>query len=339
MLEITRRGMLGGTAALALAPGMGLLPGAGRAQGLKKLTYVSPFGYLVAFAPDLVAKAGGYFAREGLDVDVQGGKGSAVAVQQVLSGQAQVCRTGGIDAMKAIANQDAPIRIVATINQGSPFFVVSKADKPIRGPKEMVGKTIGVVSIGGATENLLDAMVADAGLDIKSVARQAVGDAPGSFGLVEAGRIDAYMCSIGTLTGLQGQKLPIHSWNTDEYAPVPGQVYVAQTSTIEKDPDSLIRYFRAVNRAVLDIMADSTLDQTLKHLSAFEIRALATPEVAKADLRANFELWLGAGRDNLLRNVPERYERARALLAKVGVVKPGKGSDLYTNALVEKALA
>src|SRR5262249_56710312 len=114
---IARRRVLAGTAALGA---VGVLPV--RAQTPRKMTFVTPFGYLVAFAPDLVGKAGGYFEREGLDVTIQGGRGSAQSVQQVLSGQALMSRTGGADIMKAIGNEGAPIGGVATINQGPPFF-------------------------------------------------------------------------------------------------------------------------------------------------------------------------------------------------------------------------
>src|SRR6185295_16200651 len=133
------------------------------------------FGYLVAFAPDLVGKAGGYFEREGLDVTITGGRGPTQSVQQVLSGQALMSRTGATEIMKAIANDGAPVVVVATINQGSPFFVISKRTAPIRSPQDMLGKVIGVVSKGGGTENLLDAMLAEKGIEPAMVKREAVG--------------------------------------------------------------------------------------------------------------------------------------------------------------------
>ncbi|MBI3515417.1 MAG: ABC transporter substrate-binding protein, partial [Proteobacteria bacterium] len=130
---IDRRRLLAGAAAL----GVGLAAPRVGAQTPRKMTFVTPFGYLVAFAPDLIGKAGGYFEREGLDVTIAGGRGSAQSVQQVLSGQALMSRTGGADIMKAIANEAAPVVVVATINQGSPFFVISKRAAPVRSPADM----------------------------------------------------------------------------------------------------------------------------------------------------------------------------------------------------------
>ena len=324
--------MLAGTAAL------GLCATPSSAQALRQMTFVTPFGYLVAFAPDLVGKAGGYFEREGLDVTIAGGRGSAQSVQQVLSGQALMSRTGGADIMKAIANEGAPVVVVATINQGSPFFVISKQTAPVRSPQDMVGKVIGVISKGGGSENLLDAMLAERGIDPQTVKREAVGDSPGAFGLIEAGRLNAFIGAIGTLIGLQGIGAPIEHFSTDDFAPVPGQVYIAAREAVAKQPDMIVRYLRGVRLAVDAMLADEAMDKTLELLANFEIAALKDTAIAKADLKANKALWLSAGRGALLRNVPERWQRGRDLLAKVGAVKPGPASELYTNALVDQAL-
>jgi ABC-type nitrate/sulfonate/bicarbonate transport system substrate-binding protein len=324
--------MLAGAAAVSLCASRAA------AQALRPMTFVTPFGYLIAFAPDLVGKAGGYFEREGLDVTIAGGRGSAQSVQQVLSGQALMSRTGGADIMKAIANEGAPVVVVATITQGSPFSVISKQTAPVRNPHDMVGKVIGVISKGGGTENLLDAMLAAHGIDPVTVKREAVGDSPGAFGLVEAGRLDAFLGATDTLIGLQGAGAPIEYFSTDDFAPVPGQVYIAAREAVARQPDTIVRYLRGVRRAVDAMLADEAMDQTLDLLANFEIAALKDTTIAKADLKASKALWLSAGSGALLRNVPERWQRGRDLLAKVGVVKPGPASELYTNALIDEAL-
>jgi ABC-type nitrate/sulfonate/bicarbonate transport system substrate-binding protein len=329
----SRRRVLAGTTALA-----GLRAVRARAEALRPMTFVTPFGYLVAFAPDLVGKAGGYFEREGLDVTIAGGRGSSQSVQQVLSGQALMSRTGGADIMKAIGNEGAPVVVVATINQGSPFFVISKQTAPVRSPLDMQGKVIGVISKGGGSENLLDAMLAAKGIDPGTVKRESVGDSPGAFGLIEAGRLHAFIGAIGTLIGLQGAGAPIEYFSTDDFAPVPGQVYIAARDAVAKQPDMIVSYLRGVRKAVDAMLADEPMDKTLELLANFEIAALKDPAVAKADLKANKALWLSAGRAALLRNVPERWQRGRDLLAKVGVVKPGPATELYTNALIDQAL-
>ena len=336
MTRLARRRLLAGLGAAGAL--VGLRGASASAQALRPMTFATPFGYLIAFAPDLVGKAGGYFEREGLDVTIAGGRGSAQSVQQVLSGQALMSRTGGADIMKAIANDGAPVVVVATITQGSPFSVISKQTAPVRNPQDMVGKVIGVISKGGGTENLLDAMLAARGIDPATIKREAVGDSPGAFGLIEAGRLDAFLGATDTLIGLQGAGAPIEHFSTDDFAPMPGQVYIAAREAVAQQPDMIVRYLRGVRRAVDAMLADESMDQTLDLLANFEIAALKDTAIAKADLKASKALWLSAGRGALLRNVPERWQRGRDLLAKVGVVKPGPASELYTNALIDQAL-
>jgi ABC-type nitrate/sulfonate/bicarbonate transport system substrate-binding protein len=330
---LRRRDVLAGGTAL-----LGIRPRLAAAQGARKMTFVTPFGYQVAFAPDLVGKAGGFFEREGLDVTVQGGRAATQSVQSVLSGQALMSRTGATEIMKAIANEGAPVVVVATINQGSPFFVISKKTDPVRGPKDMHGKVIGVVSKGGGTENLLDAMLAETGIEPSTIKREAVGDSAGAFGLIEAGRIDAFIGAIGTLIALQGANAPIEHFRLDDFSPVPGQAYIATRDAVAKESDTIVRYLRGVKQAIDAMLADEPMDRTLDLLANFEIASLKDRAIAKADLKANKALWLSAGRTEILRNVPQRWQRGRDLLARIGAVKPGPATELYTNALVDRAL-
>ena len=63
-----------------------LLPGAAFGQSTPKITYLTPFGYLMGFAEAMYADTGGFFKKHGLDVTIEGGKGSAMSVQQVSAG-------------------------------------------------------------------------------------------------------------------------------------------------------------------------------------------------------------------------------------------------------------
>ena len=60
MPSINRRDFIRGSAALA---GAALIPAA-RAQQLRKINFITPFGFLIGYAPTLNAQAGGHFAKE-----------------------------------------------------------------------------------------------------------------------------------------------------------------------------------------------------------------------------------------------------------------------------------
>src|SRR5688572_20080223 len=161
MVKVTRRRFIVGSAAMA---GMIAMPPA-LAQQLRKINFITPFGYLIGFAPTLNAQAGGHFSREGLDLTVLPGKGSAVAVQQVIAGRAVYGRGDPLAVAKAVA-EGAPIVAFATALHRSPIVVYSSPQKPIRNAREMQGRVIGIAAKGSASDNIMDMMFATLGLPL-----------------------------------------------------------------------------------------------------------------------------------------------------------------------------
>lgn len=334
----TRRSALATIGGGAFALSIGLQSRKAGAQ-MKEINFVTPFGYLIGFAPTLYGVSGGFFEKEGLDVTIQGGKGSAMAVQQVLGKQAMFSRTGGVDLIRAAHGQGAPLTSIATVTQASPMFMISAESAPIQTPEDMLDKTIGVTSNGGLAENLLDMILEDNGIDSTTVNREAVGNAPGAFGLVQQGKVDAYIASMGTVVKLKADGLPIVTWNTDKFAPIPGQVYVAHNEDLESDPDTIVAFLRAVNGAMNALFEADDLTPILESMRMFEVRDLADLETAETALRAEMDLYAAEGQENLLRNVPERWQGAMDRMAKTGLVEPGDASDYYTNEFLDKAKA
>jgi ABC-type nitrate/sulfonate/bicarbonate transport system substrate-binding protein len=258
-----------------------------------------------------------------------------VAVQQVLSGQAMFSRTGGVDLLRAAHGKGAPVTAIATVTQASPLFMISAAGAPINGPEDMKGKTIGVTSKGGLAENLLDMILESAGISAKTVAREAVGNAPGAFALIGEKRISAYIASMGTVVQLRQANQPIVAWNTDKYAPIPGQVYITRNEVIEKEPETVTAFLRAVNGSMNAIFAAKELTPLLESMRIFQVRDLQDLKVAELALRAEMDLFAADGQSNLLRNVPKRWQGALDAMAKVGLLTAGDASKYYTNKFID----
>src|SRR5690606_30091543 len=117
----------------------------------------------------------------------------STAVQQIVAGQVQVARTGGIDVVRAIATSGAPIRAIATVSQSSTWHIISSEEKPVQRVEDLAGRTIGIVSAGGGSEDTVNIVLAGAGVPREDVKRQVVGNSPGAFDLVRLGRIDAFI--------------------------------------------------------------------------------------------------------------------------------------------------
>lgn len=337
---LSRRKFLKGTAGVAGAAAVVSTFGIGTARAqLKKINFITPFGYLIGFSPILNAKAGGHFENAGLDVTVLPGKGSSMAVQQTVADRAQFVRISGIDVVKA-RDKGASLVAIATIAQSSPFFVVSPSASALRSPADFVGKTIGVVSVGGGTENLLDVMLADIGIEPSSVKREVAGNGAGAYGLVKQGKLDAYIVSLGTTVRLKAAGEDIHLWNTDDAVKMPGQIYATKQETIDSDPETVTQFLTAVNASVKDLFATKDSAFLLdRMLGEFDILGSKDKEFTMKAMREEEALFLTEGAENVLRNVPERWTAITNGLVKAGLVGPTDAESNYTNAFIEKVLA
>lgn len=328
---IDRRQLLGGTAALA---GGALLGGFGSsraaAANLKTVRYLTPFGFIMGFAEVMYAETGGFFAKEGLDVVVEGGRGSAMSVQQVTAGNVLLSRTGGTDLIKAYV-KDPSIVALAEVYQRDIFYVISQAAKPINSPSDMAGKTIGIVSTGGATENLLDMMLAAKGVPLTDVQRQTVGNAPSAFELVKLGRVAAFIATADTVFQLQTDKASIHAWSTDDYAPAPGQVYMTSKATMNKETETLAKFLRGAYAAIGDMIAkqDNLLPVISSMTGKYEIAEAKRADKGVAVLRHALDQTYGAPyRDKFASNA-KTWETAYDLMVKAKIIQPVADHNFY----------
>jgi NitT/TauT family transport system substrate-binding protein len=141
----------------------------------------------------------GFFAEEGLDVEVRTAQGGAEIVPQVLSGDVQV-GFSNTPTMFSAAAQGVPVQIVAP-GGGSPprkkgrgenveGALMVRDDSPIRGYADLAGETVAVNALGNVIDITLNAALERAGVDPPEVERLEV-PFPDMLGALEAGRVDA----------------------------------------------------------------------------------------------------------------------------------------------------
>jgi len=329
----TRRAFLAGAAlAASLAP-------LRLARAAEPMTVLTGFGLLPNFIEIMNTYSGGYFAKEGLDAKVLGANGTAREMQQMIAGQAEFGRVAALDQMNAIAKQKVPFVSIATICQGSTFHLVSLKEKPVRTAEELRGKTVGVVSVGGSTEMLLDLMLKKVGVAKDDVKRESVGDNPGAVEFISRGRIDCFLTSLNSVIAIQRSGTAIEYWSTDRYAPMPGQVYITTAEVIEKKPALVGHFLRALKASVEELLSQPVGPIFARAAKDFDIPGLANLDAVVAVQKATAEqLWLADGRNNLLRNEPERWQAGVETLRAAGMAELGDPSALYTNTFIDAAL-
>ncbi len=94
----------------------------------------------------------GYYAAEGIDLDIQEGRGSGTTTQAVA---AKTAMFGYVDlpTMMRAAVKGAPIIATGVVLQKSPMSVMGFADKNIRKPEDIKGKIVAMTP-GGSNEQI-----------------------------------------------------------------------------------------------------------------------------------------------------------------------------------------
>src|SRR5690606_15270908 len=96
------------------------------------------------FAGEFYAYDKGYYTEAGFST-VNGISGPDTGVAKLLSGTVQVALSDAASVGAAIANEDAPLKIIGATFQKNPFTILSLTDGAnIATPKDLEGKKIGV---------------------------------------------------------------------------------------------------------------------------------------------------------------------------------------------------
>jgi NitT/TauT family transport system substrate-binding protein len=302
------------------------------------LTFMTPFGFIPDFLEMMNMVSGGFLAREGFAPTLLGGQGTAVAVQQLMSGAVSFVRLTAVDELVAVA-KGATMVCVATLYQGSNFHVISASDKPINSAEDLKGKTVGIVSVGGSTEQLLDIMLHAVGMTKADVDMKVVGNSPGAMQFVKQGRVDCFINSIGVLVALQTTGEPIVNWPTDRYAPMPSQIYVTTRDMIAKNPAVVVSFLKALRASTEDMMHGDLKMIFQRANGDFEIPGMKNLDGLVALMQFTMENpWMSQGRENFLRNVPELWTTADAEIRGAGIATVPDVGALYTNTFIDQAL-
>ena len=228
------------------------------------------------------AQQAGYFADEGLDVEIQAPGSVNDAMSMVAAGKADIGVYYQQDVIQARAEQNVPIKSIGAIVQAPLNIILSLKDKNITSPKDLVGKTIGY---GGTelSEALVKSMMANVGADMSDVKMVDVG-----FDLMSSmttGNVDA---TIGCLVNHEVPQMEKEGFEVNYFFPddfgVPQYyeaVFLANDDMIADQPDVLAGFLRACKKGFEDFknQPDKTLQVLLNNQD--EANFALDPDVEK----------------------------------------------------------
>ena len=126
-------------------------------------------------APYFVALDKGYYAEEGLAVEISEGAGSLDAIPKVATGAFPIGFTDINSLMKFIdQNPGAPVTAVMMIYDKPPFAVVGRKSLGVEAPKDLEGKVLGAPPPDGAWAQF-PIFAAEQGLDMSKITVEPVG--------------------------------------------------------------------------------------------------------------------------------------------------------------------
>ncbi|MGM0615895.1 MAG: ABC transporter substrate-binding protein [Pseudomonadota bacterium] len=212
-------------------------------------------------APFLMAVDRGYFAEEGLDVQIDSGSGSAGAINRVASGAYEM-GFGDLNALVEFLaeNPEGPgITGVYSVYDGTPAAVFARKDSGIETPADLAGKTIAAPTFDTGYR-AWGIFAAANDLDPEAVEWQNV-DPTLRETLLTRGDVDAitgfYFTSLLNLEerGMSQDDLTIMPF--PEYGvPLYGNAIIASESFAEENPEAVRGFLRAFNRALGETLDD-----------------------------------------------------------------------------------
>jgi len=330
-------------AAMALAgcAGDGSAPASEGGEAGAKLDKIVVVSFLplqsFTFTPEMYAYSSGIFEEHGLDVQLQPVQGTSAAIQTLLGGATPITRVSTVDVMPGMESGQ-PIVGVGTQAYRSNLRVISTKDNPIESAEDMEGKTIGLGSVGGTSEKMLNFALDDADVPRDSVTRQAVPVTSATYELVKQGQLDGYVVSLDTSIGITEQNADAVSSPAGLVDAPERQVWITTQSNLENPDrvDEIERFLAAIKEATQALIDDSANDfsnvlATLRDSGDWDFAALTDDAIAVEALKTyTSETWIdSSGAVGLLENDEEAWTGIYDAYVAGGLLKGGSDPSAW----------
>ncbi len=196
-IPLSRRRFLAWLAGVGLS-GWAAWARAAWAQGRRRVR-LGFCGQLLCVVPYEVARHHGYFAEQGLDVELVYFRGGAAAMQALVGGAVDYAATSFDVAVAAFARGARIVRFFTTGRL--PLFALATGPgqaQHVRRVEDLAGKTVGVSGLGNADHVLALYLVRRAGVDPQRVRFAVLG--PNLYDALRLGHVDAGMVQEPALT-------------------------------------------------------------------------------------------------------------------------------------------
>lgn len=297
-----------------------------------ELTRVSlGVGYIpdVQFAPLYVAQRKGFYADEGLDVEIKYGRETDF-LALVAQREMDFVMASGEQVILAKA-QGLPVTYVMKWYDRFPVAVMALSTAGIKEVEDLIGKKVGMPGFYGANFIGWKALVYATGLDETRVNLQEIGFTQAAS--VQQGLVDAALVYIANEPNqLRSQGLEVDLIEVSDYIDLVSNGLVTGDTLIAQDPELVQRMVRATLRGISETIADPDEAFAVVRQVIPEMTEEAAP-VQRQVLASSIELWKS---EPLGVSSPKAWQDSVKFMSETGLLeKPVEVESLYTNEFVE----
>ena len=207
--------------------------------------------------PAFLAKEKGWFAEEGLEVELRPEPGGQDIVTAVVAGEFDFGFSNQTSLLIA-RSRGLPVRAIAKAVVGSPDVetswdaVVVAGDSPIQGPQDLVGKTVSVNTLNNTPHLVLLRALENAGIEnpqdqISFIEVQF----PDAIGAVAQGQVDAaWVVEPFVTVGAFNDARPVMRPLIETDPSFLMSAYFTSQQLIDERPEVVAGFTRAINRAM-----------------------------------------------------------------------------------------
>jgi len=199
----------------------------------------------------------GYFAAEGVEVELVRVEQTPSALQALAAGEGEMANVGVDGLLLLVAQGATDLKAVTSPNKSLPYVIASKDD--IKTVADLAGRKFGVGRVGSLDHSLSMKVLADEGLDVNSMETIALGQPNVRAQSLVAGQIDATTMSIGVWMSIPdktGYHLLIEQEPYYAAVPVINKVNVVTQKVLDERGAEVEGVIRALIKLSRDFAAD-----------------------------------------------------------------------------------
>jgi NitT/TauT family transport system substrate-binding protein len=234
--------------------------------------------------PIAVAQQAGFFKEEGVQVhSVTIASGGTLMVAILTSGHADLVISGVAAIMRAIA-RGAPVVVVSGVQSRIDYALIGA--KGLAHVTDLRGKKVGVTSIGSFSEFAVIESLRRSGLiRDKDYTLLAAGGTMLRIGALKTGKVDAIPLSSSERVAIQEEGFPVLQEVGDVLSEIPSSVLVAAKKIAAKDPETVVRFIRALFKSMR--LIKSNRDKAIQLAIAAKLKGSPETQRKALDYYAN----------------------------------------------------